>query len=532
MNESNRGPDVGAVVVAEDGRSFLVISHAKNGTVSALPVSLVDRSLLEIHTGSQEPRSVWLSSLKPESLEDTSLRVLLTIERATLAEELRKQTKQLAGLHCSVEHLAVPDFTPGKRIPYAGRVFGEREVQAAVDASLDFWLTAGRFTDQFERAMARYIGVRNCHLVNSGSSANLLAFGALTTSYMGSDRINAGDEVITVAAGFPTTISPIFFFGCIPVFVDVAPPTWNIDVTRLEEARTSRTRAVMIAHTLGNPFDIEAVTAFCKKHDLFLIEDNCDALGAEYSLNGKSAKTGTFGDVATSSFYPPHHITMGEGGAVYCHSPKIARAIACLRDWGRDCWCASGKDNTCGTRFEWALGTLPPGYDHKYIYSHLGFNLKASDLQAAIGVEQLARADLFVAARRKNWSILREALGTLEDVLILPEPTPNSVPSWFGFLTCLRDDAPFTRGAVVRYLEGRGVQTRMLFAGNIVRQPCITDLAGKGERYRVVGDLANSDVIMNHGFWLGVYPGLSESMIGYMIDSLKTFTTKKELWSA
>ncbi|NUM80674.1 lipopolysaccharide biosynthesis protein RfbH [bacterium] len=411
-------------------------------------------------------------------------------------------------------------FVPGEQnIPYAGRVFDAQEMQNAVDASLDFWLTAGRFSKEFETKFAKKLGLKHAMLCNSGSSANLLAFMALTSPLLEDRRIRKGDEVITVAAGFPTTVAPVLQFGAVPVFLDIQTETGNIDVRFLEEAYSEKTRAVMIAHTLGNPFDLDAVTEFCRRHHLWLVEDNCDALGSEY----RGQLTGTFGDVATSSFYPPHHITMGEGGAVYTNKSILKRAIESFRDWGRDCWCEPGKDNTCGKRFEWELGTLPKAYDHKYIYRHLGYNLKATDIQAAIGCVQLDKLDRFVGARRKNWQYLYDELKTLEEYFVLPEPTPHANPSWFGFLISIRDNVGFTRSEIVQYLEKHKIQTRMLFGGNLLRQPVFDDFRSAGGRYRTVGDLKNTDRAMSHAFWLGVYPGLTETMLNYVIERIHTF---------
>ena len=410
-------------------------------------------------------------------------------------------------------------FQPGSsRVPYGGRVFDERELVNLVDSSLDFWLTYGRYSREFEAGLSAYLGIKHALLVNSGSSANLLAFAALTSEKLGGRRIVRGDEVITVAAGFPTTVAPIIQFGAVPVFVDVVLGTYNIDVAQLDAALSPRTKAVMLAHTLGNPFDVDAVRAFCEMHDLWLIEDNCDALGGEY----RGRKTGTFGHIGTSSFYPPHHMTMGEGGAVYTDSDELAAILLSMRDWGRDCDCPSGKDNTCGKRFGQQFGTLPFGYDHKYVYSEFGFNLKVSDMQAAVGVAQLKKMPEFVAARRTNYAFLREALESAEDVLIMPEATPGADPSWFGFLMTVRegatcaDGSPLTRDALVAALEAAKVQTRMLFAGNMVRQPVFDSMRASGEGYRVVGELVNTDRIMNDAFWIGVYPGMSDEMLAWM----------------
>jgi CDP-6-deoxy-D-xylo-4-hexulose-3-dehydrase len=406
-------------------------------------------------------------------------------------------------------------FEAGDRINYAGRVYDGAELANLVDSALEFWLTSGAYTDKFEHRFSGYIGAKFCSFVNSGSSANLLAFMALTSPLLDERAILRGDEIITVAAGFPTTIAPIVQYGAAPVFVDITIPQYNIDVSRLENAVGKRTKAVMLAHTLGNPFNVAAVKAFCDKFHLWLIEDNCDALGSEYTLHGKTGKTGTFGDIATSSFYPPHHITTGEGGAVYTSDPLLAKIIRSLRDWGRDCMCASGQDNLCGHRFDGRFGELPRGYDHKYVYSHFGYNLKATDMQAAIGVAQLDKLDGFVAARRRNFGMLESALSPFSDRLVLPEACENSAPSWFGFPILCREGV--SREKVVRELESAGIQTRMLFAGNIARQPCM-----RGVEYRAAGSLTNTDDVMNNLFWLGVYPGMDEGAIMYVADKLKT----------
>ena len=405
-------------------------------------------------------------------------------------------------------------FEPGDRITYAARVFDEKEMCSLVDASLDFWLTTGRFADQFEREFAKWLGVRFASLVNSGSSANLIAFSALTAPELGERRIKRGDEVITVAAGFPTTVTPVLQYGAVPVFVDVTIPQYNIDVTQLEAARSEKTKAVMIAHTLGNPFDLAAVRAFCDKYNLWLVEDNCDALGSTYTIDGETRLTGTVGDIGTSSFYPPHHMTMGEGGCVYTNDPLLHRLINSYRDWGRDCMCPSGRDNICGHRFDGQYGELPQGYDHKYVYSHFGYNLKVTDMQAAIGCEQLKKFPHFVERRKHNWARLRKALEGVRDKLILPEPAPNSDPSWFGFLLTVREGVD--REKVVHYVENKGVQTRMLFSGNLIKHPCFDEMRATGEGYRVVGTLENTDRIMRDTFWVGVYPGMTDEMIDYM----------------
>ena len=409
-------------------------------------------------------------------------------------------------------------FEPGDRITYAARVFDEKEMCSLVDASLDFWLTTGRFADQFEREFAKWLGVRFASLVNSGSSANLIAFSALTAPELGERRIKRGDEVITVAAGFPTTVTPVLQYGAVPVFVDVTIPQYNIDVTQLEAARSEKTKAVMIAHTLGNPFDLAAVRAFCDKYNLWLVEDNCDALGSTYTIDGETRLTGTVGDIGTSSFYPPHHMTMGEGGCVYTNDPLLHRLINSYRDWGRDCMCPSGRDNICGHRFDGQYGELPQGYDHKYVYSHFGYNLKVTDMQAAIGCEQLKKFPHFVERRKHNWARLRKALEGVQDKLIMPEPAPNSDPSWFGFLLTVREGVD--REKVVRYVENKGVQTRMLFSGNLIKHPCFDEMRATGEGYRVVGTLENTDRIMCDTFWVGVYPGMTDEMIDYMAKTI------------
>jgi CDP-6-deoxy-D-xylo-4-hexulose-3-dehydrase len=413
------------------------------------------------------------------------------------------------------EAFAAKEFVPGAvSLPCAGRVFDDEELVSLVDASLDFWLTTGRFAEQFERDFARRFGTRHALLVNSGSSANLVALTALTSASLGPDRLEPGDEVITVAAGFPTTVNPIIQNNLVPVFVDVHVPTYNIDITQLEPALSDRTRAVMVAHTLGNPFDLGAVTEFVRKHDLWLIEDCCDAVGATY----QGRPVGTFGDLATVSFYPAHHITMGEGGAVLTSQPRLKRLVESFRDWGRDCWCDPGKDNTCGKRFDWQLGDLPHGYDHKYIYSHIGYNLKLTDLQAAVGVAQLDKLGAFVAARRANFARLHAGLADLADVFVLPQATPGSEPSWFGYPLAVRPGAPFDRRALVDYLHGQKIGTRQLFGGNLLRQP-----AYAGVPCRQVGDLASSDFIMNQVLWVGVYPGLSPAMIDFMVEAFHAF---------
>ena len=410
-------------------------------------------------------------------------------------------------------------YTPGDRIPYASRVYDSKEMCNLVDSALEFWLTAGRYTVQFEEEFAKYLGVRYCSLVNSGSSANLLAFMALTSPLLEERQIQRGDEVITVAAGFPTTVAPIIQYGAVPVFVDVTIPQYNIDITMLEKALSSKTKAVMIAHTLGNPFDLKEVSKFCKQYNLWLIEDNCDALGSEYTMEGETRLTGTFGDIGTSSFYPPHHMTMGEGGAVYTDNPLLHRIIRSLRDWGRDCICPSGYDNLCGHRFDGQYGELPLGYDHKYVYSHFGYNLKATDMQAAIGCAQLEKFPSFVEKRRKNFLKLYHGLQEVQDKLILPVAQEGSNPSWFGFaMTCRKETE---RKKVISYIESHGVQTRMLFAGNLIKHPCFDEMRKEKEGYRVVGSLQNTERIMQDTFWVGVYPGMTDEMMEYMIRVIR-----------
>lgn len=436
---------------------------------------------------------------------------------AELVSGILERVRELARLRAGEE----PGFVPGESfVRYAGRVYGESELVNLVDASLEFWLTGGRWHADLEDRLASWYGVRTARLVSSGSSANLLAVAALTSPTWGDRRLRRGDEVLTVAAGFPTTVAPIVQLGAVPVFVDVEPTTANVDVGALEAAVTERTRAVVLAHTLGNPFDLDAVSALCERHGLWLVEDNCDAAGSLY----RGRKTGTFGDLATLSFYPPHHMTTGEGGAVLCRSAEMDRVLRSLRDWGRDCWCASGVDDTCRKRFSWKLGDLPSGYDHKYVYSHLGFNLRMTDLQAAVGCAQLDRLDGFCAARRANWQAFRSAFDDLEECFVLPAPTVASDPSWFGFLLTVREGAPFTRDEIVRHLEGRRIQTRMLFAGNLVRQPAFTRLRSEApDRFRVAGPLVHTDALLERAFWIGVYPGLTSEARDWVAEQLRGF---------
>lgn len=412
------------------------------------------------------------------------------------------------------------NFEPGDRISYASRVYDEKEMCALTDAMLDFWLTTGRFSEQFEKNFADWIGVKYAHLVNSGSSANLLAFMTLTAAELGERQIKRGDEVITVACGFPTTVTPILQYGAVPVFVDVTVPQYNIDVTKLEMALSEKTKAVMIAHTLGNPFDLKEVKDFCDKNNLWLIEDNCDALGTEYTIDGITKFTGTWGDIGTSSFYPPHHMTMGEGGCVYTNNSKLNRLILSFRDWGRDCICPSGKDNYCGHRYDGQFGELPKGYDHKYVYSHLGYNLKVTDMQAAIGCEQLKKFPTFIERRRHNWERLYKALQEIQDKIILPVPAENSRPSWFGFLISVKPESGIKRNDVTKYIEEHNIQTRLLFSGNLIKHPCFDQIRDT-DAYRVVDSLENTEFIMNNTFWVGVYPGMTDKMIDYMAQVIK-----------
>ena len=438
-------------------------------------------------------------------------------------EEARKQIKELVGDYYHQFKENNKPFEEGDRINYASRVFDEKEMQSLTDATLDFWLTSGRFCDEFEKEFAKWIGVKYAHLVNSGSSANLLAFSVLTAPELKDRQIKKGDEVITVACGFPTTVTPIIQYGAIPVFVDVTIPQYNIDVTQLEKALSNKTKAVMIAHTLGNPFDIKTVKEFCDKHNLWLVEDNCDALGSKYTIDGIIKYTGTWGDIGTSSFYPPHHMTMGEGGCVYTNNPILNKLILSYRDWGRDCVCPSGKDNFCGHRFDGQFGELPKGYDHKYVYSHFGYNLKATDMQAAIGVEQLKKFPSFIEKRKENWNKLYEGLKDLQDKLILPEPCKNSDPSWFGFMITCKEG--IDRNKVTKYLEDYNIQTRLLFSGNLIKHPCFNEIRNT-DKYRVIGNLDNTDFIMNNSFWVGVYPGMNNAMIDYMIIIIKKVLEK------
>lgn len=436
-------------------------------------------------------------------------------------EQAREEILQAVDAYCEKYHNQKEPFKEGDRIPYASRVYDSAEMKNLVESALEFWLTSGRYTEEFEKKLSDYLGVKFCSLVNSGSSANLNAFMALTSPLLGERAVRRGDEVITVAAGFPTTVTPMIQYGAVPVFVDVTIGQYNIDVTMLEDAYSEKTKAVMLAHTLGNPFDLAAVKAFCDKHQLWLIEDNCDALGSKYILDGKEQFTGTIGDIGTSSFYPPHHMTMGEGGAVYTNNPLLHKCIRSFRDWGRDCVCPSGHDNFCGHRFDKQYGELPLGYDHKYVYSHFGYNLKATDMQAAIGCAQLEKFPSFVERRRKNFDRLKKGLAGMEEKLILPEPCENAIPSWFGFLITCKEG--IDRNSLVQSLEKAGVQTRMLFSGNLIKHPCFDEMRKSKEGYRVVGTLTNTDRIMTDTFWIGVYPGMTDEMIDYMAKKIKEY---------
>ena len=444
-------------------------------------------------------------------------------------EDLKAQILELTREYYKEVHAQKKEFEPGKSfVHYGGRYFNDEEMVNLVDSSLDFWLTQGPWTHKFERRLADWLGVKYCAVTNSGSSANLLAFYTLTSHKLGNRRIKKGDEVITVAAGFPTTVTPIIQYGAIPVFVDVALPGFDIDVNQLEAAYSPKTKAVMMAHSLGNPFNLKAVLAFCEKHNLWLIEDNCDALGSEYTIDGVTKKTGTWGHIGTSSFYPPHHMTMGEGGAVYTNDPELNKITLSFRDWGRDCWCASGVDNTCRMRFTGQFGELPQGYDHKYVYSHFGFNLKITDMQAAVGCAQLDKIDQIIAARRANYKMLYDGLKDVPG-LILPVAEANSNPSWFGFLIAVKEDAGFTRNELTGYLEQNKIQTRNLFAGNLTKHPCFDEMRATGEGYRIVGELKNTDFVMTNGFWIGVFPGMTKEMNQWMIKCIRDFVASKGL---
>lgn len=440
-----------------------------------------------------------------------------------LRAEILKKTKQ----YYELVHKNKKEFVPGESyVNYGGRYFDDKEVVNLVDSSLEFWLTTGPWANRFEKEFSEYLGVKYCSLVNSGSSANLVAFMALTSPKLGDRRVNKGDEVITIAAGFPTTVTPIIQYGAIPIFVDVELPSYSIDVNELEKALTSKTKAIMVAHTLGNPFNLKGVKEFCDKNKLWLIEDNCDSLGSEYFIDGVWKKTGTIGDIGTSSFYPPHHMTMGEGGAVYTNDSLLSHLIESFRDWGRDCWCKSGVDDTCKSRFTKQYGELPLGYDHKYVYSHFGYNLKATDMQAAIGVAQLEKLPSIVNKRRENWNRLKDGLKGTEEILMLPEAEKDSNPSWFGFMISVKPESNITRNGLVEFLEKNKIQTRNLFAGNLIKHPAFDEMRKSGEGYRQIGNLKNTDFIMNNTFWIGVYPGMTNEMIDYMIGKIREYIQK------
>jgi len=437
-------------------------------------------------------------------------------------QKLKEQIETLVREYYTKFHQR-KEFVEGDRVPYSGRVYDAEEMVNLVDAALEFWLTSGHYVQEFESGLADFLGLKHCSLVNSGSSANLCAFMALTSPTLGDRQIKRGDEVITVAAAFPTTVNPIIQFGAVPVFLDVNIPDYNIDVRRLEEARTEKTKAVFIAHTLGNPFDLQTVRDFCDRYGLWLIEDNCDALGSRYFYNGQWRMTGTVGDLSTYSFYPPHHITLGEGGAVCTNHTALYRLVNSFRDWGRDCWCASGADDTCKHRFTQQFGELPFGYDHKYVYSHFGYNLKSTDMQASVGCAQLKKLPGFVQARKQNWAYLRKELECLSRWLVLPEKTERSDPSWFGFLITVKENAGFSRDEIVQHLEKKNIQTRNLFSGNYIKHPCFDQMRRGQTGYRVVGDLKNTDIIMNQAFWIGVYPGMDQAKLDYMVKVIRKF---------
>lgn len=436
-------------------------------------------------------------------------------------EAAKQKILEMVANYCDTYMVPKKPFEIGDKINYAGRVFDSEELVNLVDSSLEFWLTAGRYASRFENEFAKYLGVKFCSLTNSGSSAVLLAFSALTALELGERRIKRGDEVITVAAGFPTTVSPIVQYGAIPVFVDITIPSYNIDSSKLEAAYSEKTKAVLLAHTLGNAFDLETVKDFCDRHGLWLIEDNCDSLGAEYTIHGVKKKTGTIGDLGCSSFYPAHHMTMGEGGAVYTDNPLLHKLVNSFRDWGRDCCCPPGVDNFCHHRFDGQYGELPKGYDHKYVYSHFGYNLKVTDLQAAIGCAQLKKAPVFVEKRRDHWNKLHKGLECVADRLVLPEPTERSNPSWFGFALTVSETSKATRKEIVRFIEEHKIQTRNLFAGNFVKHPCFDEMRKTGEGFRVVGELRNTDRVMENTFWVGVYPGMTDEEIDYMVRTIR-----------
>lgn len=463
-----------------------------------------------ISTAERE-RCVWVGHLSKDKVDQT----------------LRKLAAMVVRSHYHALHGQETFSTGRPRIPVAGRVYDHKEMINLLHAALDFWLTSGSYAEEFQRSFADLLGVRYCSLTNSGSSANLLAFMALTSPRLGELRIRKGDEVITVAAAFPTTVAPIVQFGAVPVFVDIQLPTYNVDCSRLEQALSKKTRAVMLAHTLGNPFDVDRVLAFCRENHLWLIEDCCDALGSTYALQTpdqsggrRPAMVGTFGDLSTFSFYPAHHITMGEGGAICTRDPELKKIVESFRDWGRDCWCPPGRDNSCGRRFERQFGELPHGYDHKYVYSHLGYNLKVTDMQAAVGCAQIEKLPRFIEARKRNWALLQEGLADLSASLLLPESTAGADPAWFGFPLTVREESTIQREELVAHLESRGIQTRMLFSGNIIRHPCFDELRASGDGYRIAGPLSVTDRVMRNTFWIGVYPGLSSEAMALMVEEI------------
>lgn len=439
------------------------------------------------------------------------------------SEQIKRQIEDLVREYYKVEHENKKEFEPGDRISYSGRVYDDDEMVTLVDSALEFWLTPGHYVNEFEKGLADFIGARFCSLTNSGSSANLLAFAALTSVELGDRRIKPGDEVITPAAAFPTTVNPIVQYGAVPVFVDITLPTYNIDIDAMKAALSDRTKAVFMAHTLGNPYNLKEVKAFCEENNLWLIEDNCDALGSEYDDGSGMKRTGTFGDLSTYSFYPPHHITLGEGGAVCTSNPLLHKLVRSYRDWGRDCWCPSGKDNTCGKRYSQQFGELPFGYDHKYVYSHFGYNLNVTDMQAAVGCAQLKKLPGFIQARKDNWKYLHEKMADLQDYLILPEAEAHSDPSWFGFLMTIKDGKKYSRDKLAQFLEAKNIQTRNLFSGNYLKHPCFDEMRKENRGFRVVGTLKNTDRVMNDALWIGVYPGMNQGKLDYMIQMIRMF---------
>ena len=443
-----------------------------------------------------------------------------------MGKKIKEEIFELVKEYYQEQKNKMEPFQKGDKIHYSGRVYDEEEMLNLVDAALEFWLTSGHYVQEFEEGLAKFLDIKYCSLVNSGSSANLCAFMALTSPQLKERRIKKGDEVIAVAAAFPTTVTPIIQYGAVPVFIDVTIPEYNIDITKLEEARTEKTKAVFLAHTLGNPFDLQYIRDFCNKYHLWLIEDNCDALGSQYYYNGEWRMTGTIGDLSTYSFYPPHHITLGEGGAICTNNVQLYRLVNSFRDWGRDCWCASGVDDTCKHRYTQQFGELPFGYDHKYVYSHFGYNLKSTDMQASVGCAQLKKLPKFVEVRKENWNYLREHLEPISNKVILPEAVENSDPSWFGFLMTVKEDAGFTRDEFVQFLEAHNIQTRLLFSGNYIKHPCFDEMRAFGTGYRIVGTLDNTDRIMRDSFWIGVYPGMNKEKLDYMIELIMRFVNR------